>query len=73
MTTLFLSNSEIKTLKNFFHEKGVNPSHLFDFDGSSYCGRTYVEVIGSHETIEINDDGIRVIGLGQFYIEDGEE
>lgn len=72
MTTLFLSNSEIKTLKNFFHEQGVNPSHLFDFDGGSYCGRTYVEVIGDHNLIEPHEDGIRVVGLGMFYKEDEE-
>ena len=68
--TLFLSNKEIKNIKGFYDEFNIDANTLFDFDGSSYCGRTYVEVIGSHETIEINDDGIRVIGLGRFYTED---
>lgn len=70
MTTLFLSNSEIKKLKNFFEDKGIDAKELFDFDGSSYCGRTYVEVKGKHELLEDHEDGIRVIGLGVFYKED---
>lgn len=71
--TLFLSNKEIKNIKGFYEEIGVEASTLFNFEGSSYCGRTYVEVIGAHETIEIKEDGIRVIGLGRFYTEDEEE
>lgn len=70
MITLFLSNKEINTLKNFFSAKGINPDELFDFDGGTYCGRTYVDVIAEHELIESHEDGIRVIGLGMFYVED---
>lgn len=70
--TLFLSKSEIKTIKNFYNELGVNPSHLFDFTEGGYANRYYTNIIGDHETIQINEDGIRIIGLGTFYTEDEE-
>ena len=68
--TLFLSNQEIKNIKNFYHELGVNPSHLFEFDGPMYCSRTYVDVIGEHDTLVVEEDGVRIKGLGKFYPED---
>ncbi len=70
--TLFLSNREIQNIKNFYNEMGHDPSHIFDFDGAQYCGRTYVKLIGKHSTIIFEEDGIRIVGLGNFYIEDEE-
>ena len=70
--TLFLSNKEIKNIKSFYEEIGVDASTLFNFEGCSFCGRTYVDVIGQHETIIPEEDGIRIKGLGKFYIEDEE-
>lgn len=72
LTTLFLSNKEINSLRNFFNSKNIDPEKLFDFNGGTYCGRTYVDVIGEHDLIESHEDGIRVIGLGMFYVEDEE-
>ena len=68
--TLFLSNKEIKNIKGFYDEFNIDANTLFNFEGPSYCNRTYVEVIGEHETITARDDGIRIKGLGNFYIED---
>ena len=68
--TLFLSNKEIKNIKSFYEEIGVDASTLFNFEGCSFCGRTYVDVFGQHETIIAKEDGIRIKGLGTFYIED---
>ena len=73
MNTLFLSNKEIKNIKGFYDEIGVDASTLFNFEGPIYCSRTYVDVIGEHETIVVEEDGVRIKGLGKFYPEDEEE
>ena len=70
--TLFLSNREIQSIKNFYEDLDVDISNMFDFNGSTYCGRTYVDVTPAHETISLEEDGIRIKGLGRFYVDDEE-
>ena len=71
MITLFLSNQEVKNIKGFLE----NAEEYFDFSGvggNGHSGRYYVDVIktDNHVIINEDDDAVRVVGLGMFYIED---
>lgn len=71
MITLFLSQKEIKNIKSFFEGLKDDANKYFDFEnGSIYCGRHYVDVIGEHELIKPEEHGVWIKGCGTFYVED---
>lgn len=71
MVTLFLSNQEVKNIKGFLE----NSEEYFDFSGvgsNGHSGRYYVDVLKTDSIVVANEDedAVRIVGLGMFYIED---
>lgn len=71
---LFLSKKEMCTISQYLKNNGLDPLEYMDLNSESgVCGRFDVEVYKGHdELIKINEDSVRVVGLGTYYPEDEE-
>jgi len=69
---LFLSKKEMNSISQFLTTKGLDPLEYMDLDSESgVCGRFDVEVFKGHDDlILVNEDSVRIVGLGTFYPED---